>query len=62
MLSQAVRFYLGPTILGRSKALWYGLEIVLGNAERFYLIQKLIDRSQNALIWSAYYRNESKTF
>ncbi len=44
MLSQSVRFCLGP--LGQSKAIWYGLEIVLGNAERFYLIQKLRDRSK----------------
>jgi hypothetical protein len=46
MLSQSVRFYLGPKILGRSKAICYGMEIVLGNVERFYLIQKLTDRSK----------------
>ncbi len=46
MLSQAVRLYLGPTILGQSKAIWFGLEIVLGNVECFFLIQKLIDRSK----------------
>ena len=44
--SQAVRFSLSPKILGRSKAIWYGLEMVLGNVERFYLIQKIKDRSK----------------
>ena len=38
---QANRFRFGPKILGRSKAIWFGLEIVLGKIERFYVNQKL---------------------
>jgi len=73
-LSQANRFRFGLKILVQSKAIWFGLEIVLGKIERFYIIQKLIDRNkrfdlvhllsklkQNVLIWSAYCRNESNT-
>ncbi len=40
---QADRFRFGPKILGQSKPIKFGLEIVLGNVERFYLIQKLIE-------------------
>jgi hypothetical protein len=43
-LSQAGRFHFGLKILGRCKAIWYDLEIVLGKEEVFYVIQKLIDR------------------
>ncbi len=60
-LSQANRFRFGLKILVQSKAIWFGLEIVLGKIERFYIIQKFIDRKQNVLIWSTYCRNESKT-
>ncbi len=42
-LSQANRFRFGQKILVQSKAIWFGLEIVLGKTERFYIIQKLID-------------------
>jgi hypothetical protein len=45
-LSQANRFRFGLKILGQSKAIWFGLEIVLGKIERFYIIQKLIDRNK----------------
>jgi hypothetical protein len=55
-------FLFGPKILVRRKAIWFGLEIVLGKIERFFIIQKLTDRKQNFLIWFTYYRNESKTF
>jgi hypothetical protein len=48
-LSQVNRFRFGPKILVRSKAIWFGLEIVLGKIERFYIIQKLID--QNKTLW-----------
>ncbi len=70
-LSQVNRFRFCPKILVRSKAIWFGLEIVLGKIERFYIIQKLTDqnktfdlvhllseRKQNVLIWSAYCRNK----
>ncbi len=40
-LSQANRFCFGLKILGQSKAIWFGLEIVLGKIERFYVNQKL---------------------
>jgi hypothetical protein len=45
----------------QSNLVWSG--IVLGKVERFYVIQKLIDRrsNQNVLISSAYYRNEKGT-
>jgi hypothetical protein len=43
---QADRYPFGPKILGQSKAIWFGLEIVLGKVLCFYLIQKLIDRSK----------------
>ena len=66
-LSQANRFRFGPKILVRSKAIWFGLEIVLGKIERFYVNQKLkkietkcfdlvhllSERKQNVLIWIA---------
>ncbi len=42
----ASRSFSFPKILGRSIAIWFGLEIVLGKVEHFYLIQKLIDWSQ----------------
>ncbi len=42
-LLQANRFHFHPKILLRSKAIWFGLEIVLDKIERFYIIQKLID-------------------
>jgi hypothetical protein len=45
-LSQANWFGFGPKILVQSKAIWFGLEIVLGKIERFYIIQKLIDRNK----------------
>ncbi len=45
-LSKANRFRFGPKILVRSKAIWFGLEIVLGKIECFYIIQKLIDRNK----------------
>jgi hypothetical protein len=45
-LLQANRFRFGLTILVQSKAIWFGLEIVLGKIERFYIIQKLIDRNK----------------
>ncbi len=45
-LSQANRFCFGLKILGQSKAIWFGLEIVLGKIEHFYIIQKLIDRNE----------------
>jgi hypothetical protein len=45
-LSQADHFRFGPKLLGRSKAIWFGLEIVLGKVKRIYLFQKLIDESQ----------------
>jgi hypothetical protein len=45
-LSQANRFRFGLKILVQSKAIWFGLEIVLGKIERFYIIQKLIDRNK----------------
>jgi hypothetical protein len=48
-LSQANRFCFGLKILGQSKAIWFGLEIVLGKIERFYIIQKLKDR--NKMFW-----------
>ncbi len=48
-LSQANRFRFGQKILVRSKAIWFGLEIVLGKIECFYIIQKLIDR--NKMFW-----------
>jgi hypothetical protein len=35
-----------PKFLGRSKAIWYDLEIVSGKVERFHLIKKLIDQSK----------------
>ncbi len=41
MLSQAGRFHFGLKVLGRCKAIWYDLEIVLGKVERFYVIQNL---------------------
>jgi hypothetical protein len=34
-LLQAELFRFGPKILGQSKAIWFGLEIVLGKVERF---------------------------
>ncbi len=34
-LFQAELFRFGPKILGRSKAIWFGLEIVLGKVEPF---------------------------
>jgi hypothetical protein len=43
-LSQAGRFHFCLKILRRCKAIWYDLEIILGKVERFYIIQKLIDR------------------
>ncbi len=43
---QANRFRFGLKILVQSKAIWFGLEIVLGKIERFYIIQKLIDRNK----------------
>jgi hypothetical protein len=46
ILSQVDRFHSIPKIQGRSKAIWFDLEIVFGNVERFYLIQKLIDQSK----------------
>jgi hypothetical protein len=49
-LLQANRFRFGLKILVQSKAIWFGLEIVLGKIERFYIIiQKLID--QNKTFW-----------
>ncbi len=48
-LSQANRFRFGPKILVQSKAIWFGLKIVLGKIECFYIIQKLID--QNKPFW-----------
>ncbi len=33
----------------KSKTFWFGLEIVLGKIEHFYIIQKLIDR--NKTLW-----------
>ncbi len=49
LLLQANCFHFGPKILGQSKAIWFGLEIVLGKIERFYIIRKLID--QNKTLW-----------
>jgi hypothetical protein len=60
-LFQADRFHFGLKILGRSKAIWFGLEIVMIEAKRFDLVGLLSERKQNVLIWSSYYRNESKT-
>ncbi len=48
-LTKANRFCFGLKILVRSKAIWFGLEIVLGIIECFYIIQKLID--QNKTFW-----------
>jgi hypothetical protein len=45
-LLRADRFSFGPKILGQSKPFLFGLEIVLGKVERFYLIQKLIEQSK----------------
>jgi hypothetical protein len=45
-LLRADRFRFGPKILGQSKAISFGLEIVLDKVECFYLIQKLIDQSK----------------
>ena len=45
-LSQANRFRFGLKILVQSKAIWFGLEIVLGKIECIYIIQKLIDRNK----------------
>ncbi len=39
-------FPFGPKILVRSKAIWFGLEIVLGKIERFFKIQKLTIESK----------------
>jgi hypothetical protein len=59
-LSQANRFRFGQKILVQSKAILFGLEIVLGKIERFQ--SKTYRSKRNVLIWSTYYRNESKTF
>ena len=39
-------FLFGSKILGQSKAIWFGQEIVLRKVKRFYLIQKRIDWSK----------------
>ncbi len=43
------RVHFCPKLLVWSKAIWSGLEIVLGKIEHFYIIQKLIDR--NKTLW-----------
>ncbi len=65
--SKANRFRFGPKILVRSKAVWFGLEIVLGKtfwfgqliigtkAKRFDLVRLLSERKQNNLICSENY-------
>ncbi len=63
------------SVLARSEPIWFGPEIVWGEAERSYVIKTLIDRSkgfdlvplllerkQNILIWSAFFQNWSKIF
>ncbi len=59
---QANRFRFGPKILGRIKAIWFGSLIIGTKAKCFDLVCFLSELKQIILIWSAYYRNESKTF
>jgi hypothetical protein len=40
---------------------WFGLLIISTKAKHFDLVCLLSERKQNVLIWSAYYRNKSKT-
>ncbi len=45
-LSRSDRFRFGPKILGQSKTICSGPEIVWGKVERFYLTQTVRDRSK----------------
>ncbi len=61
-LLQADRFRFGPEILVRSIAIWFGLEIVLGKMEHFYIIQKLIDRNKTFWFGPLIIRTKAKRF
>jgi hypothetical protein len=61
-LSQANRFCFSLKILGQSKAIWFGLEIVLGKIERFHIIQKLKDRNKMFLFGPLIIGTKAKRF
>ncbi len=61
-LSQANRFRFGLKILVQSKAIWFGLEIVLGKIECFYIIQKLIGRNKTFLFGPLIIGTKAKRF
>jgi hypothetical protein len=62
VFSQADRFRFGSKILGRNKAVWFGLEIVLGKLECLYLIQKLKDQSKTFWFGPLIIRTKAKLF
>jgi hypothetical protein len=61
-LTQADRFHFDPKIMGRSKAIWFVLEIVLGKVEHNYLIQKLKDWNKTFWFGSLIIGTKAKHF
>ena len=55
------RSYVIKKLIDRSKRFWFGSLIIGTKAKRFDLVCLLSQLKQNILIWSAYYRNKSKT-
>jgi hypothetical protein len=58
---QNVLFW-SPYYRNESKTFWFGLEIVLGKVEHFFLVQKLIDRSARFWFGSLIIGTKAKRF